>query len=102
MYYNGVLHNKFRKVDVEVRVHPRVNTTHPEIEDEDVVAAFLNTLRSVPRIGTSIPPQWVGVGMDGKGRLLQYVAADEGTDHWLIFHAMPATTKILREVGLRR
>jgi hypothetical protein len=40
--------------------------------------------------------------MDGKGRLVQYVAVNDGPDHWLVFHAVQATTKVLREVGLRR
>ena len=89
-------------VGVEVRVHSRVSSIHPEVEDADVVAAFRNTLRSVPREGTGFPPQWVGVGIDGKGRLLQYVAINDGPDRWLIFHSMRATTKVLREVGLGR
>lgn len=87
---------------MSIRVHPRVSRTRPEIEDADVVAAFTNSLRAVPREGSGFPPQWVGVGLDSKGRLLQFVAINKGIDEWLIFHAMPATTKVLREVGLRR
>lgn len=87
---------------MDIQVHPRVHRIHPEIKDVDAIAAFTATLRSVPREGTGFPPQWVGVGLDGNGRLLQYVAIDEGAERWLIFHAMPATTKVLREVGLRR
>ena len=85
-----------------VRVHPRVNTRHPDIDDEDAIAAFRNTLRSMPREGTGFPPTWVGVGVDSKGRLLEYVAINDGPEQWLIFHAMQATTRVLREVGLRR
>lgn len=87
---------------MNIRVHPRVTRIHPEIEDADVIAAFTGTLRAVPRVGTEFPPQWVGVGLDANGRLLQYVAINEGVERWLIFHAMPATAKVLREVGLRR
>ena len=87
---------------MEVRVHSRVSMLHPDIDDEDVIAAFTGTLRSVPRERTGFPPQWVGVGMDGKGWLVQYVAVNDGPDHWLVFHAVQATTKVLREVGLRR
>lgn len=86
---------------MNIRVHARVNTTHPEIGDDDVVAAFTNCLRAMPRQGTDFPPQWVGVGLDGKGRLLQFVAINEGPESWLVFHAMGATTKVLRELGLR-
>jgi hypothetical protein len=67
-----------------------------------VVTAVESTLRAVPREGTGFPPQWVGVGLDGSGRLLEYVAINVGIDRWLVFHAMPATTKVLREVGLGR
>lgn len=87
---------------MKVRVHPRVHRTHSEIEDQDAQAAFINTLRSTPRQGSGFPPTWVGVGLDNKGRLLQYVAINHGHDEWLIFHAMRATPKVLREVGLRK
>lgn len=83
-------------------MHPRVARVHPEIEAEDAAAALENTLRAVPRAGSGFPPQWVGVGLDRGGRLLQYVAINVGPDQWLIFHAMHATSKVLREVGLRR
>lgn len=87
---------------MSIRVHPRVNRVHPEIEDADAVAAFTDCLRAVPREGTGFPPQWVGVGLDGKGRLLQFVAINEGPDQWLIFHTISATTRVLRDLGLRR
>lgn len=87
---------------MEVRVHPRVSAQHPGIAGADAIAAFESTLRSAPRAGSGFPPQWLGVGFDSHGRLLQYVAVNSGHDEWLIFHAMEATTKVLRELGLRR
>lgn len=87
---------------MEIRVHPRVCANHPEIADEDAIAAFHSTLRSAPRVGSGFPPQWLGVGFDSHGRLLQYLAVNTAHDDWLIFHAMEATTKVLRELGLRR
>lgn len=87
---------------LELVIHPRINKLHPEIKDEDVRAAYLNALRSMPREATGFPPQWVGVGVDGHGRLLQFVAVNERPNRWLIFHAMHATTKVLRELGIRR
>jgi hypothetical protein len=40
--------------------------------------------------------------MDTAGRLLEFVAVEEQPDEWLVFHAMAATGKVLREVGLGR
>lgn len=86
---------------MHVEVHPRVQQKRPQIEPADVEAAFRTTVRKVARLDTD-PVQWVGVGTDGRGRLLEYVAIETGGDTWLIFHAMAATTKVLRETGLRR
>ncbi len=82
---------------MRIWVHPRVTAKRPGIMVEDVVAAFSGTLRRIPRVGTT---QWVGIGIDGRGRLLEYVAVENGADHWMVFHAMPATKKVLRELGL--
>lgn len=86
---------------MDVRVHPRVMDRHPEISADDVRTAFSGTLRKVPRLGVE-PVQWVGVGLDGRGRLLEYVAVETGRDEWLVFHAMPAAKRTLREVGMGR
>jgi hypothetical protein len=85
---------------VRVRVHPRVTLQHPEVSETDVEGAFENTLRS--RARDTHPVQWVGVGTDASGRLLEYIAVENEPDGWLVFHAMPATGKVLTEVGLRR
>ena len=85
---------------MRVRVHPRVITRHPELRVSDVVEAFENTLRS--RARDTSPVQWVGVGTDASGRLLEYIAVEDEPNGWLVFHAMTATKKVLIEVGLRR
>jgi hypothetical protein len=85
---------------VRVQVHPRVTQRHPEVTTADVIEAFEGTLRS--RARETQPVQWVGVGTDAGGRLLEYVAVEEEPDGWLVFHAMPATKKVMTEVGLRR
>jgi hypothetical protein len=87
-------------VVLRVRVHPRVTERHPEVSMSAVIAAFEGTLRS--RARDTHPVQWVGVGTDTSGRLVEYVAVEDEPDGWLVFHAMPATTKVLIEVGLRR
>lgn len=42
------------------------------------------------------------VGLDRKGRLLEYIAVEDEPNGWLIFHAMLVTRAMLAEVGLRR
>lgn len=65
-----------------------------------VQTAFAEALRSR---GTDPDPiQWVGVGMDRQGRLLEFVAVEDEPDVWLVFHAMVATTKVFNETGLGR
>jgi len=81
-------------------VHPRVTDRHPEITPSDVVEAFERTLRS--RARDTHPVQWVGVGTDASGRLVEYLAVEDEPEGWLVFHAMPATKKVMIEVGLRR
>ncbi len=85
---------------MRVRVHPRVTKRHPEITIADVVEAFEGTLRS--RARDTNPVQWVGVGAAASGQLLEYIAVEDEPDGWLVFHAMPATKKVLIEIGLRR
>lgn len=85
---------------MRVRVHPRVTRRHPEISIADVIEAFESTLRS--RARDTHPVQWVGVGAAASGQLLEYIAVENEPDGWLVFRAMPATKKVLIEVGLRR
>lgn len=85
---------------MRVRVHPRVHERHPEIAPSDMIAAFEGTLRS--RARDTHPLQWVGAGIDARGRLLEYLAVEDEPDGWLVFHAMLATKKVLIEIGLRR
>lgn len=85
---------------MRVEVHPRVATKRPNLVDEVVVTAFEHALRSTSRLATN-PLQWVGVGIDSAGRLLEWVAVENEPDGWLIFHAAPATETTLREVGLK-
>ena len=86
---------------MQVEVHPRIAQRHPEITEADVLAAVENCLRARPR--DTDPVQWAGVGVDGSARLVQFVAVelDGYPDRWLVFHSMPATDKMMREVGLR-
>jgi len=84
---------------LSVRVHPRVNQKRPSITDQDAIKVFNNPITSQRRARTD-PPKSVGVGVDGKGRKLEWIAVDEGDGKWLIYHCAPVTQSILRELGL--
>ena len=82
-------------------IHPRISRRHPEIEVEDVAAAWENGLLLVRRDDGS--EVWVSVGVDGRGRLLELVSVLDMEGRWLIFHAMtPPSRKTLRELGAER
>lgn len=83
---------------MRVRVHPRVTAKRPDVTPEHVVQAFENTLRNRSR--DTHPIRLVGVGVDASGRLLEYVAVEDEPDGWFVYHAMPATKKVMIEVGL--
>ncbi|MDQ1074786.1 hypothetical protein [Microbacterium sp. SORGH_AS_0969] len=81
-------------------MHERVTLRHPEVTEDDVRTAFESSLRV--RARDTHPVHWVGVGTDAAGRLIEYIAVEDEPDGWLIFHAMPATKSVLKEVGLGR
>ncbi|PST48050.1 hypothetical protein COO72_09785 [Bifidobacterium callitrichos] len=84
-----------------VIVHPRVHERHPDITDEDALAAWRNILLSAPRDDGS--GAWVSIGMDGNGRLLELVSIHNSAGQWLIYHAMtPPTKKTMKELGATR
>ena len=70
------------------------------LRSSNVERAFSAALCS--RARNTEPVQWVGVGLDARGRLLEFIAIETGPDRWLVFHAMVATKKVLRELGLAR
>lgn len=84
---------------VRVRVHLRASAKRPEISDSDVIAAFEGALRS--RARDTHPVQWLGVGVDRSGRLLEWIAVAVEPEGWLVFHAMAATAKVLKELRMR-
>ena len=81
-------------------VHPRNHQRHPEVSEEDVRTAWRNQIKRRKREGIH-PPQYVAVGFDGKGRLLQIVVVyDPKQDTVIAFHSMTATRKMLCELNL--
>ncbi|MFT8356367.1 MAG: hypothetical protein ABF780_06515 [Bifidobacterium aquikefiri] len=85
----------------DLAVHPRVRERHPEIKEEDVLAAWRSALLSAPRMnGTG---SWITVGVDGRGRLLEMVSVRNGEGKWLVYHAMTPpsrkTMNVLKSAG---
>jgi hypothetical protein len=81
-------------------VHPRVRQKRPEIADADVASAFEHAIASQARLRVS-PIRVIGAGPDRSGRMLEWAATPLlGQAGWLVFHATPATPRMLRELGL--
>ena len=86
----------------QVFVADRVPQRHPEISKEDAMAAWMNCLYSKPRLHKN-PDEYIAIGYDGKGRLLELVAIRDSEGDWLIYHAQtPPAENAMRELGLRR
>ena len=83
---------------MKVFVHPRISQKHPQLSEDDVRTAFRNQFVRTQRL----TGEHIGVGMDGKGRLIElvYLVGKEGIS---IFHALtPPTNKLLAELQARR
>lgn len=84
----------------KVIVHPRIHSRHPEISDQDVIDAWDGCMRSIPRLADNAG-EFILLGCDSRGRLIEMVAKRLDVDDWLIFHAVtPPTKKTLKELGL--
>jgi hypothetical protein len=82
----------------EVSIHPRVHQRHPEITDEDVLDAWASCILSRPRLDKN-PNEYLAVGVDTNGRLIELAAIRGADGSWTIFHAMtPPTKKTLIEL----
>jgi hypothetical protein len=83
---------------LNVKVHSRIGERHPEINSDDVLFAWRNSLRSMPRVRKN-PREYVAVGVDGRGRIIEMVAARMRDGSWVIFHALtPPTKRTLKEL----
>lgn len=87
---------------VKLVVHPRIFERHPELDEVSVMEAWENALLSAPRIDKNYD-EYIVVGFDAKGRLLEMVGARGELGNWLIYHAMtPPSEKTYRELGIAR
>lgn len=86
----------------KVVVHERIHRRHPELEEVDVVTAWEGAIMSAPRIRKN-PDEYVSLGFDSKGRLIEMVAARDEAGTWVIYHAMtPPSERTFEEFGIRR
>ena len=86
----------------QVFVSDRVSQRHPEVSKEDAAAAWKNCICSKPRVHKN-PNEYIAVGYDEKGRLLELVVLRDSDGDWLIYHALtPPDDNAIRELGLNR
>ena len=84
---------------VRVMVHKRVHERHPELTEEDVLTAYRNSLRYAQRSDKD-DSEYAGIGTDGRGRLVEYVAVVMPEGELLIYHAQtPPGKAMLEELG---
>ena len=80
----------------QVVVHPRVMDRHPELSEDDVIAAWNGYVRMMRREADQV----IAIGFDGNGRAVEMVTKESDGD-FLIYHAItPPTINALRELGM--
>ena len=90
------------RLDDEIFALEKIHERHSEVAKEDAIHAWRFCIKSMPRLDKE-PEEWVGIGMDASGRLLEVVAIRNKTGAWLIKHAQtPPQEKIKRELGFGR
>lgn len=88
--------------DDEIYALDRIHERHPDVAKEDAIHAWRFCIKSMPRLGKE-PEEWIGIGMDDTGRLLEVVAMRNGRGAWLIKHAQTSPQeRIKRELGFGR
>lgn len=84
-----------------ILVLPRVTQRHPELSDDDVKSAWEYALKSAPRTPGDTS-EYVAIGFDGHGRLIEMIAMRNESGEWLIYHAMtPPTKRFMAEIMKR-
>lgn len=84
----------------------RIPERHPDVSKKDAEDAWEACLVSAPSLDKD-PDRYVGIGIDGHGRLLELVAVrttDEvGDIVWVVIHAQtPPKKDIMRRLGVGR
>lgn len=83
---------------MRIVVLDRISERHPELSEEDVVAAF----RSIMADAERRDGDWMAIGLDGRGRNVELLYRVR-YDVVVIYHAFtPPTKKFLKELNQRR
>lgn len=90
------------RFDDEIYALDRIHERHSNIAKEDAIHAWRFCIKSMPRLDKE-PEEWVGIGMDARGRLLEVVAIRSESGAWLVKHAQTSPQeKIKRELDFGR
>ena len=80
----------------------RVAERHPDVAKEDAAHAWYHCIKSMPRLNAN-PDEYVAIGYDARGRLLEVIAIRDTKGDWLIIHAQtPPQERLKRELGFRK
>jgi len=72
---------------------------HPELSEEDIAHAWENAIASRSRRSDD----YIAIGFDSNGRLLQICAIRLESGDWLVYHALtPPQDSTYKEVGIDR
>lgn len=86
---------------MQVQVLPRVHERHPDITEQQVRHAWSHIIKSRRRNMVFDPTQYMAIGTDQQGRALEMLAfIDAQRQEWVIYHAMPASRKAMRELNM--
>ena len=70
------------------------------LSKRDIIHAWKNAYIERSRRG-AYPPQHISIGPDRQGRDVELISVwNEELAAWVVFHAMKATPKLKREIGL--
>lgn len=86
-----------------VLVSERVEKRHPEcnITKQDARDAFANIVKSVSRVEKD-PREYIAIGIDRYGRMIELVFKLNDNGDWLIYHAItPPQKNAKRELGIQ-
>lgn len=88
-----------------VTLHRRIFERHPQLSEDDVRTAWNHAFYEAVRTGVPNPPEFLRIGIDGKGRMVEMVGVLLVDGRWLVYHAnTPVSRRVRAEIekGVRR